>query len=104
MAFDKIRPEPIRLPEPRPARAPYAEGTGPAPVRAPEGVSRADRIEISAEGRRLAAQQSTAGAHRPEPLTTERAQAIRQRIDSGAYDAPEVLETVARRMLERGDV
>lgn len=104
MAIDKIYPDPIRLPEPRPARGPYAEEAGPAPVRAAEAPSRADRIEISAEGRRLAAQQGAAGASRPEGLTTERAQEIRQRIDSGGYDAPEVVETVARRMLERGDV
>jgi anti-sigma28 factor (negative regulator of flagellin synthesis) len=62
-----------------------------------ERPARPDRVEISTEGRALAA----AGAG---GLTAERVTEIRQRILAGAYDSTAVIDTVARRMLARGDI
>jgi anti-sigma28 factor (negative regulator of flagellin synthesis) len=62
-----------------------------------------DRVEISTEGRLLAAQLD---APRPgaETMAPERIEAIRERIATGVYDTPEVIESVARKMIERGDL
>jgi anti-sigma28 factor (negative regulator of flagellin synthesis) len=59
----------------------------------------ADRVEISQEARERAANlESVSG------LSPERVAEIRHRIATGAYNAPEVLESIAQRMLESGDV
>jgi hypothetical protein len=98
-----MRPDPIRSPDARPARgAQGPEGEGPAPVRGAEAAGRADRVEISTEGRLLAARLETDPAG--EPLAPERAAEIRERIDSGIYDTPEVAAVVARRLLASGEV
>ena len=54
-----------------------------------------DRVELSAEGRALA----RAGA-----LDASRVDSIRGRVLQGAYDSLSVVDTVARRMLQRGDL
>ena len=41
---------------------------------------------------------------RPAPLSRRRVQEIRQRMLRGDYDAPAVVESVVRRILERGDL
>jgi hypothetical protein len=56
---------------------------------------RNDGVEVSAEGRALA--MGTA-------LTPERIYDIRQRILQGAYDQTYVVEAVARRILQSGDL
>jgi len=58
---------------------------------------RADRVEISRQGRELAAQLDTR-------LTPERTAEIRQRIDSGFYDSPDVAGQVARGVMDSGDI
>jgi anti-sigma28 factor (negative regulator of flagellin synthesis) len=62
-----------------------------------------DRIEISSEGRLLAAQFE---ATRPEAeeLAPAQVEAIQQRIASGIYDSSEIVEAVARKIIERGDL
>lgn len=54
-----------------------------------------DSVEISAAGRAMAGTGS---------LPAERVNDVRQRILSGAYNANEVIDTVARRILQRGDI
>ncbi|MDQ8154814.1 MAG: flagellar biosynthesis anti-sigma factor FlgM [Gemmatimonadota bacterium] len=54
-----------------------------------------DSVEISDAGRALAGS---------ETLSTERVAELRQRILSGAYNATQVVDTVARRILQRGDI
>lgn len=62
---------------------------------------RSDRVELSHEGRVLSAQ---AGSFVEEAeLTQEQLAEIRQRVDDGTYDMPEVAEEVARQLLNSGD-
>ncbi|HEX6924996.1 MAG TPA: flagellar biosynthesis anti-sigma factor FlgM [Longimicrobiaceae bacterium] len=63
-----------------------------------------DRVEISEAGRALAARQADNLDARVSELTPERVEEIRQRILEGAYNSIQVVDTVARRMLERGDI
>lgn len=92
-------------------RAGYAQGgrgsteagSGPvAPVQPTAPGSRAgDRVEISDEGRALAA----ANTHgRDGALSPERVSELRQRVLAGAYNSVQVVDEIARRMLDRGDI
>lgn len=58
-----------------------------------------DRVEISAEARQRAAELDTV-----EGLSPERVARIRSNLADGTYSTPEVLDTVARRMIEQGDL
>ncbi len=60
---------------------------------------RADRIEISAEGRSLAARMLGAELAPAGDLDE-----VAARIRAGFYDDPAVLDEVARRLLESGDL
>jgi hypothetical protein len=64
------------------------------------GSERADSIEISAEGRDLAARL----AHESEGLSESRATLVRSRIASGFYNDPAVAGKVAERLLESGEL
>lgn len=63
-------------------------------------VGRSDKVSISDAGRALAAQASEGKGE----LTPERISEIRERILSGAYNSLEIVEQVARKMLESGDI
>ena len=66
-------------------------------------VSRGDRVDISDAGRVL----SSKGSLLNDMLsvqTSERLATIQRRIDSGAYDTPEMAEEVAHRLLASGDL
>lgn len=80
------------------------DGAAPAsgsPVPSAAPVARVDRVEISEAGRALSAQ----GAGDVEgEMSPERVAELRQRVLSGAYNSLHVVEQVARRMLQRGDV
>jgi len=103
MPIDRIGPDPIRSPDPRPARGAYrTEGEGTPVVRGKDVASRADRVEISDEGRLLAARLDQAQGTETSP--PEWVEAIRAKIAEGAYDTPEVIEDVARKILARGDL
>lgn len=92
----------------------YAQGTRgsteaakpAAPVQPVSPVGRSgDRVEISEAGRALAARESDAlDAKGRTELSPERVGEIRQRILEGAYNSMHVVDEVARRMLERGDI
>jgi len=79
-------------------------GGRPGPTQPIAPIGRAgDQVQISDAGRALAAREteSTQGA---AELTSERVGEIRQRILEGAYNSMHVVDEVARRMLERGDI
>jgi|GEM_PF-3490220 len=106
MPIDRIGPDPLRPPDPRPARGTYrTEGEGTPPLGGTEAVSRADRVEISEEGRLLAARLDQASATTGgEVELPEWIQSIRAKIAEGAYDTPEVIEDVARKLIASGDL
>ena len=83
------------------ARPAPAGGEPAQPVSAP---ARVDRVEISDAGRAMAAQGAGEGEAARAELSPERLAELRQRVLSGAYDSLQVVDQVARRMLERGDV
>lgn len=64
---------------------------------------RSDKVQISEAGRALSAQASSRTGETRE-LSQERIAQIRQRVLEGAYNSVGVVEEVARRMLERGDI
>jgi hypothetical protein len=37
-------------------------------------------------------------------MSPERLEALKRRVAAGEYDSPEVVDTVARRIIDRGDV
>ncbi|HEX3160429.1 MAG TPA: flagellar biosynthesis anti-sigma factor FlgM [Gemmatimonadaceae bacterium] len=97
---DAIQPKPPA--DPREIASP----AGPvAPAQPVPPVSRPDRVEISDAGRALAAGETGTGvtAERAE-LSAERLAELRQRVLSGAYNSTEMVDQVARRLLESGDV
>lgn len=61
---------------------------------------RSDHVEISEEARALAEQ---SGVDRV-PFTEARAAEIRERLDSGYYDRPEVIDAIAERLVDSGDL
>ena len=72
-------------------------------VGATPAATRVDRVEISDAGRALAARGPEADAASGE-MSADRLAVLRQRVLSGAYDSLHVVEQVAQRMLQRGDV
>ena len=88
------------------ARGSTETGGKPTPTQPVAPVSRTgDKVQISDAGRALAARanESVDASGRLE-LTSERVGEIRQRILEGAYNSLDVVDEVARRMLERGDI
>ena len=77
-------------------RATPAGGVPATPAATP---ARVDRVEISDAGRALAAK-GTEGSE----MSADRVSELRQRVLSGAYNSLEVVDQVARRLLETGDV
>ena len=73
--------------------APGAPATSAAPARV-------DRVEISEAGRARAAQ----GAEATGEMSAERVSELRQRVLGGAYNSLDVVDQVARRLLDTGDV
>ena len=67
---------------------------------APSSTDRSDRVSISDAGRALAARDGGDTA----ALDPARASRIRDRVLSGAYDTLEVVDAVARRLLDSGDI
>jgi hypothetical protein len=63
-------------------------------------VDRSDKVQISDAGRALAAREGDSASG----LTPARAATIRGRVLSGAYDTLEVVDSVARRLIDSGDL
>jgi hypothetical protein len=91
-----------RVREQQAARTTPAGGEPAQPV-AP--VARVDRVEISDAGRALAATGGTGeSAAAGGEMSPDRVNELRQRVLSGAYDSLAVVDQVARRMLQSGDI
>lgn len=73
-----------------------AAGAPATPAAAPVRV---DRVEISEAGRALAAKGAEGGE-----MSADRVSELRQRVLSGAYNSLDVVDQVARRLLDTGDV
>lgn len=71
----------------------------PTPV-VQSAVDRSDKVQISDAGRALAAREGDAATG----LTPARAATIRGRVLSGAYDTLDVVDSVARRLMDSGDL
>ncbi len=70
-----------------------------APVTPAGPPARVDRVEISDAGRALAAKGAEGGE-----MSAERVAELRQRVLGGAYNSLDVVDQVARRLLDAGDV
>lgn len=71
-----------------------------APATSSTAPARVDRVEISDAGRARAAQ----GGEAATELGPDRIAELRQRVLGGAYDSLAVVDQVARRLLDTGDV
>ena len=91
---DGVRPEAIR-----PVRGGDA---GAARTDEVQAVRPVDRVEISSEGRALAGE--GIGAPENTKAPTLSVQEVQQRIREGYYDTEAMAESVARRLLESGDL
>ena len=84
--------------------SPVADTAASDAVRAvtltPSSVDRSDKVSISDAGRALAAREDGDSM----ALDPARAERIRERVLSGAYDTLEVVDAVARRLLDSGDL
>ena len=95
MSINKIGSDLIRPFGPKGARSSSGDSRVGDPVEETSRAPRADRVEISQEGRELAAQAGLGEARSAE---------IRERIDSGFYNDPQVVDQVARRVFASGDL
>lgn len=93
---------PIRPDHAQPSQPAAADNEGVRPISpVPSGVDRSDKVSISDAGRALAARD---GGTDSASLDPSRASHIRERVLSGAYDTLEVVDAVARRLLDSGDL
>jgi len=67
----------------------------------PSSSDRSDKLQISDAGRALAARD---GDRASADLDPARVASVRQLVLSGAYDTVEVVDAVARRLLDSGDL
>lgn len=88
----------------RPAGSGRDRGSEKESVREISRTPYADRVEISEQGRALAAREQMLRAEGGETLDAARIAELRERIRRGDYDRPEVLTAVARRLLELGEI
>ena len=71
----------------------------------PSSTNKSDKVQISDAGRALAARaKGGSEAASQSSLDPAKADRIRSRILSGAYDTVEVVDAVARRLIATGDV
>lgn len=97
--FDPIRPD--RGTQADPANATGSGGSIKPIAPVPPVSPRTDSVQISDTGRSLA---SRTGAQERARLDPERVAELRQKVYEGAYNALDVVDQVARRILSRGDL
>lgn len=97
MTIDPTRPNDIRSRSAEPSAEVSEQKKASAPV---EPAARTDQVEISEEARELARQ---AAAERV-PVTETRLAEIRDRLESGFYDRPDVRTEIAERLVDSGDL
>ena len=96
-AYESLRPD--RAPaspagaSSRSGDAPPSPGSGAAPA----VPARSDTVQFSDIGRQMSAAQADA-------ISPERILELRAKVMQGAYNSLEVVDQVARRILDRGDV
>ena len=78
--------------------------TGQQPAKPEVKPDRSDKVQISDAGRALAESLKPPAAENAVELSPERLAEIRQRLLEGAYESVHVVDEVARRILDRGDV
>jgi anti-sigma28 factor (negative regulator of flagellin synthesis) len=95
-SFEVLRPAGAK-----PAGAVQGSSTDASTVQ-PSGTTgttgRADSVQISDAGRTLS------GSSASSPMSAERVAELRKRVLEGAYNSTQVVDKVAKRILERGDV
>ena len=89
--FDPLRPDRAGTGADAPASRPADQG-GPPPA------VKSDSVQISDAGRSLA------GRIAQEEFDPERVAELRTRVLTGAYNSLDVVDQVARRILQRGDL
>ncbi|HEX7049126.1 MAG TPA: flagellar biosynthesis anti-sigma factor FlgM [Longimicrobiales bacterium] len=104
MNIDDVRPDSAQGTGIRVERDTGRVEPAPAPVRGPIASRHADHVEISEEGRALAGARDRFPAEELEDLDPARVEGIRDRIARGAYDAPAMIDELARRLLDSGDI
>jgi len=97
-SFDVIRPAATK---PVGGTQPATDASSVQPSQTPGTSSgRSDSVQISDAGRALA----TGGSSGAGSLSAERVAELRKRVLEGAYNSTNVVDQVAKRILERGDV
>ena len=108
MNISSKNPRPLALETTRASQAApdSAESSAVQSVPAtPSSTDRSDKVQISDAGRALAARAKGGSEAADQPgLDPAKADKIRSRILSGAYDTVEVVDAVARRLIATGDV
>ena len=77
-----------------------SEVEGVRPAKAAESRPAGDQVEISDAARALAEK----GGPEALPFTEARASEVKERLESGFYERPEVIEETAKRLLDSGDL
>ena len=98
-SFDPIRPA-VQTPAPK---VDQSENRGGAPAPTSQGTARparGDSVQISDAARSALAGTSATGGS----LTPERTAELRKKVLEGAYNSLNVVDHVAKRIIERGDV
>ena len=83
-----------------PKRTSAAESTGADSSEDAQRAPKADRVELSREGLELAAQI----ASEADGLSPAREAQIRERLESGFYNDPEIVDQVAQNLFASGDL
>ena len=97
---DYIRPDQAREIQRTQGDGAAKKANAPQPA---SPVQRGDKVEISDAARKLAQGVDGASSARGE-LAPERVALIREKILAGAYNSLDVVEQVAKKMLESGDI
>ena len=97
MTVNKLGSDIIRHEGSKPAQGAEQGDDQQRVVREVDRVERSDRVDISSEGRALVAAEAAG-------VSPDRIEQIRQRLVSGFYDASQVADEVAQRLLESGDL
>lgn len=84
-------------------RAQQTVAPAPATTEAPAAVRRVDAVQISDVGRALSGNDADASSE-AGALDPRRADEIRSRVLSGAYNSVEMADQVARSILRSGDL
>ena len=97
-SFEQIRPA-VQKPAVQQDQADNRSGGAAAGAQGAGRPARTDSVQISDAARALAGGEAAGG-----PLTPERTAELRKKVLEGAYNSLNVVDHVAKKLLERGDV